>query len=91
MVAADAQPALVYSLSSGNCHDARPGRKLLSRVARRWSISALLMARAYEGASVRELAIELGMDPVVPPTKNRKQGWVYDRALYRRRNARASF
>lgn len=47
---------------------------------------ALIMDRAYEGAETRQLAIDLGYTPVVPPKKNRLEPWEYDRALYKRRN-----
>jgi len=46
----------------------------------------LLMDRAYEGIETRQLALELGYMPVVPPKKNRISPWEYDRAMYRRRN-----
>ena len=46
----------------------------------------LLMDRAYEGDATRQLAVELGYVPVVPPKHNRLVPWEYDRALYKRRN-----
>ena len=46
----------------------------------------LLMDRAYEGDETRQLALDLGFIPVVPPKKNRVTAWEYDRAMYRRRN-----
>jgi transposase len=46
----------------------------------------LLMDRAYEGDATRELAVELGYVPVVPPKHNRLTPWAYDRALYTRRH-----
>ena len=46
----------------------------------------LLMDRAYEGKETRQLALELGLTPVVPPKQNRISPWEYDRAMYRRRN-----
>jgi transposase len=46
----------------------------------------LLMDRAYEGNQTRQLGLELGMVPVVPPKSNRVDPWRYDRALYRKRN-----
>ena len=46
----------------------------------------LLMDRAYEGDQTRQLALELGLVPVVPPKSNRVNAWEYDRAMYRRRN-----
>ncbi len=44
------------------------------------------MDRAYEGDETRQLALELGFTPVVPPHPNRISPWKYDRAMYRRRN-----
>jgi transposase len=44
------------------------------------------MDRAYEGNETRQLALELGFKPVVPPKSNRISPWEYDRAMYRRRN-----
>lgn len=47
---------------------------------------ALIMDRAYEGNETRQLAMDLGFTPVVPPRQTRLDPWEYDRALYRRRN-----
>ena len=44
------------------------------------------MDRAYEGGETRQLALDLGYIPVVPPKQNRITAWEYDRAMYRRRN-----
>ena len=46
----------------------------------------LLMDRAYEGDATRELAVELGYVPVVPPKHNRLTPWKYARALDTQRN-----
>ena len=46
----------------------------------------MLMDRAYEGNQTRQLGLELGMVPVVPPKSNRVDPWRYDRALHRKRN-----
>lgn len=37
------------------------------------------MDRAYEGDETRQLALDLGMDPEVPPKANRLVKWDYDR------------
>lgn len=47
---------------------------------------ALIRDKAYEGDATRQLALELGFIPVVPPKSNRANPWSYDEALYRRRN-----
>jgi transposase len=46
----------------------------------------LLMDKAYEDNLTRQLVLDLGMVPVVPPKSNRIEPWEYDRALYKKRN-----
>ena len=43
------------------------------------------MDRAYEGNETRQLALDLGFIPVVPPKTNRMEPWEYDREMYKRR------
>ena len=86
MVAADARTAITFSLSPGQAHDAGEGRQLLSKLGPpKWPIH-LLMDRAYEGNETRQLALDLGFIPVVPPKSNRLEPWEYDREMYKRRN-----
>ena len=86
LIAEDARTAIAFSLSPGNAHDAPEGRSLLSRLGpAAWPIH-LLMDRAYEGDNTRQLALDLGFIPVVPPKQNRITAWDYDRAMDRRRN-----
>ena len=47
---------------------------------------ALVMDRAYEDDATRQLALDLGFVPVVPPKSNRVDPWEYDREMYKRRN-----
>ena len=44
------------------------------------------MDRAYGGNETRQLALDLGFVPVVPPTSNRIAPWEYNRIMYKRRN-----
>jgi transposase len=46
----------------------------------------LIMDKAYEGDETRQLVMDLGMIPVVPPKCNRLHPWEYDRQLYKKRN-----
>jgi len=46
----------------------------------------MIMDRAYEGDETRQLVLDLGMTPVVPPKANRLIKWEYDRTIYKRRN-----
>ena len=86
MVAADARTAVVFALSPGNDHDARHGRALLEELGPMPEGLPLLMDRAYEGNETRQLVLDLGMIPVVPPRSNRLHPWDYDRAVYKKRN-----
>ena len=44
------------------------------------------MDRAYEGDETRQLALDLGFLPVVPPNPRRLRPWKYDQVLYAKRN-----
>jgi transposase len=46
----------------------------------------MLMDRAYEGNETRQLVLDFGMIPVVPPKSNRLDPWEYDRQLYKKRD-----
>ena len=78
--------ALTFALSPGQAHDAPEGRKLLTGWHRRPEQVPMVMDRAYEGDETRQLVLQLGFEPVVPPNPNRLHPWAYDRGLYRRRN-----
>lgn len=86
MVAADARTAINFSLSAGNDHDAPQGRLLLEDLGPMPEGLPLLMDRAYEGDETRQIVLDLGMIPVVPPKANRLAPWNYNRELYKKRN-----
>lgn len=44
------------------------------------------MDRAYEDDATRSLAENRGFIPVVPPKRNRKEPWLYDKEIYKSRN-----
>ena len=46
----------------------------------------MLMDKACEGNETRQLVLDLGMIPVVPPKSNRLDPWEYDREVYKKRN-----
>ena len=77
---------MTFSLTPGQAGDAPEGRRLLRRLGLQREQVALLMDRAYEGDETRQLALDLGFTPVVPPLKLRVAPWAYDRELYKRRN-----
>ena len=84
MVAAGPRVAVNFLLSPGNVHDAAPGRELL-RVTD-LKADFVIMDRAHEGIETRQLVLDLGMIPVVPPKTNRISPWEYDREMYKKRN-----
>ena len=86
MVAASDRDGVIFSLSAGNCGDGPEGRSLLRQLGPTDHPVYLLMDRAYEGDETRALAVELGYIPVVPPKRNRKDPWDYDKELYKQRN-----
>ncbi len=86
MVAADARTALTFSLSPGQAGDAPAGRELLRSLSSLPRRCRLLMDRAYEGNETRQLALDPGFIPVVPPLSTRIEPWTYSKAWYRRRN-----
>ena len=78
LLAADARTAVTFSLSPGQAHDAPEGRELLRRLGAPNRPLHLLMDRAYEGNETRQLALDLGFIPVVPPLRTRVEPWEYD-------------
>ncbi|MGH8242392.1 MAG: transposase, partial [Steroidobacteraceae bacterium] len=86
MVAANARTALTFSLSPGQAGDAPAGRALLRTVTDLPKRCRLIMDKAYEGNETRQLALDLGFIPVVPPLSTRIAPWTYSKAWYRRRN-----
>jgi transposase len=62
------------------------GRELLGGIGPLPAPLYLIMDRAYEDNATRQLALEFGWIPVVPPKSNRLEPWQYDKAMYRRRN-----
>lgn len=83
MVAMSDRDGVILSLSAGNCSDGRESRALLQKLGPADRPVYLLMDRAYEGDKTRVLAVELGYTPVVPPKRNRKDPWDYDKELYK--------
>jgi len=91
MVCANERIAIDFILSAGQAHDAPQGRLLLETIGTQkhqynFQSVPLLMDRAYEDDETRYTAQQLYFTPVVPPKKNRKEPWEYDKELYKMRN-----
>jgi len=48
--------------------------------------AALVADKGYDSKVLREWLAKRGTDAVIPPRKNRKLQYAYDKALYRQRN-----
>jgi transposase len=86
MVAADERNVITWSLTAGQAGDAPEGRQLIEALGPHHGCVALLMDSAYQDNATRELAVGLGLIPVVPPNPQRSEPWEYDKKLYRKRN-----
>jgi transposase len=85
-VTADSMRVIGFLLSGGNVTVAQAGRLLMETLGKQEITINLLMDRAYEDNTTRLTAWGLKFKPVVPPKKNRKKPWEYDRELYKRWN-----
>lgn len=84
MVAADEKTAITFSLSPGQSGDAPEGRNLLKNLENcGWGGASVIMDKAYEGDDTRQLILDLGMIPVVPPKINRLTPWEYDKEMFK--------
>lgn len=72
------------SLSPGHAWDAPEDRALLAQT--KLAATYAIMDRAYEGDDTRQLVCDLNCIPVVPPKRNRRTPWAYDRQRYKQRN-----
>jgi transposase len=86
MVTASDRSVVALSLSGGECHDSPEGEALLKNMSRLPEQIYMIMDRAYEGDSMRKAAGDKGFIVVVPPKKNRKKPWDYDKQRYKQRN-----
>ncbi|MBR0260620.1 MAG: transposase [Selenomonadaceae bacterium] len=71
-----------FSLSSGSANDREQGMLLFFFTPSGEQKQFLLMYRAHSGKKMIETAARL----IVPPKKNFKEQWNYDKDLYKRRN-----
>ena len=84
VISTSVDTAVAVMLAPGNAHDAPEGRKLIAEVDGHGK--PLVMDRAFEDEKTRKLAKKQGFLPTVPPKKNRKVPWEYDKELYKKRN-----
>ena len=75
-----------FLLSPGHEHDAPHGRALMEIMGKQKQAMPLVMDSAFENDYTRYIAQTLNLKPIVPPKKNRKNPWDYDKELYKSRN-----
>jgi len=77
---------MAFRLSPGHGHDAPEGEGWLKGIDCPLAVGPMIMARADEGDTTRQLALDLIFSPVVPAKSNRLDPWEYDQELYKKRN-----
>lgn len=86
MVTASDRSPIDFILTGGNRHDSPVALELFDLIKKYPEQKYVLMDRAYGGNNVRTKAIKKGFVPVVPPKKNTRNPWKYDKEKYKQRN-----
>jgi transposase len=73
-------------LSTGQTSVPQPGRLLLGGIGPLLQLPYLIMDRTYEDNENRQLALDFGFIPVVPPQCNRLDPCPYDKTMFCKRN-----
>jgi transposase len=73
----------VLLLTPGNVHDGKVAQRCIAAMP----VSAELVAdKGYDSKALRVWLAERGTQAVIPPRKNRKVQYDYDKAIYKQRN-----
>jgi transposase len=70
-------------LTPGNVSDHKTAKACLAAMP---PSKELIADKGYDSTALREWLMQRGTEPVIPPRKNRKIQYEYDRALYKQRN-----
>ena len=70
------------AVTEGTVADSSQALPLIQGIEAQW----LLADKAYDTNEIIATAREMGMDPVIPPKRNRRELRDYDQALYRLRH-----
>lgn len=73
----------VLLLTPGNVHDCKVAQLCIEAMP---PSAELVADKGYDSQALREWLVERGTKPVIPPRKNRKIQYGYDRAIYKQRN-----
>lgn len=73
----------VLLLTPGNTHDCKVAQQCIEALP---PSAELVADKGYDSQALREWLSERGTRPVIPPRKNRKIQFDYDKAIYKQRN-----
>lgn len=73
----------VLLLTPGNTSDYKAARICLEAMP---ASQHVIADKGYDSAALREWLMGRGTEPVIPPRRNRKIQYAYDKTLYRQRN-----
>jgi len=71
----------VLLLTPGNVHDCKVAKFCIEAIP---PSAELVADKGYDSQVLREWLVDQGTEPVIPPCKNRKVQYDYDRAIYKR-------
>jgi transposase len=77
---------MIFSLSPGNESDFKAGMKLIQETVFPDSVEYLAMDKGYSFYKTFEVCEKKRLTAVVPPKKNFKHQWLYDKNIYLYRN-----
>lgn len=86
MIAGDPDHGMHFVLSGGEVSDMKVGKKIIKEYVFPKTVDHLAMDKGYSCYEILELCHEKGITPVVPPKKNMKKPWQYNRNVYVYRN-----
>lgn len=74
---------LVLLLTPGNVHDCKVAQQCIEALP---PSADLVADKGYDSQALREWLEQRGTRPVIPPRKNRKVQFDYDKTIYKQRN-----
>ena len=75
--------ALILLLTPGNVHDCKVAQRCIEAMP---PAAELVADKGYDSKALRDWLAERGTTAVIPPRKNRKVQYHYDKTVYRQRN-----
>lgn len=70
-------------LTPGNTHDSKVAQACIAAMP---PSVQLVADKGYDSQNLREWLEKRGTEPIIPPRKNRKIKYDYDKAIYKKRN-----